>query len=259
MLTVTFLGTGTSVGVPVPLCDCRVCHSQDSRDQRWRSSVYIETPSACWVIDTAVEFRLQAIRAKIARLDAVIYTHAHADHILGFDDLRRFSTANGDEMPIYASKETLAHLARTFAYAFNSEIKIPGYVQPLVYAIDGPFCLGDNEIIPIPVEHGRIHTLGFLVRQGEYSKFGYISDCKVISDQGLHDLAGVETLVLGTPLKMSRFSHLSLTEGLALVSLLKPRQAYFTHLGHDFLHAETEKSLPENCFLAYDGLRLELS
>jgi phosphoribosyl 1,2-cyclic phosphate phosphodiesterase len=258
MLTVTFLGTGTSVGVPVPLCDCRVCRSSDSRDQRWRSSVYIETHSASWVIDTAVEFRLQTIRAQIPHIDAVIYTHAHADHILGFDDLRRFSTENGDEMPIYASKETLYNLIRIFEYAFNNETKIPGYVRPVAHAIDGPFWLGDNEIVPIPVEHGRIHTLGFLVRQGERSKFGYISDCKVISDEGLHDLAGVETLVLGTPLKMSRFSHLTLTEGLALVSLLKPKQAFFTHLGHDFLHAETEKMLPENCFLAYDGLRLEL-
>ena len=258
MLTVTFLGTGTSVGVPVPLCDCRVCRSTDSRNQRWRSSVYIETPTASWVIDTAVEFRLQALRAKIVRLDAVIYTHAHADHILGFDDLRRFSSANGDEMPIYASKETLASLTRAFQYAFSGEAKFPGYVQPLTYVIDGPFKLGDNEIIPIPVEHGRIHTLGFLVRQGNRPIFGYISDCKVISDQGLHDLAGVETLVLGTPLKMSRFSHLSLTEGMALVSLLKPKRAFFTHLGHDFLHAETEKLLPEGCSLAYDGLRLEL-
>src|ERR1700752_97593 len=113
MLTATFLGTGTSVGIPVPLCDCSVCRSSDSRDQRWRSSVYIETPSARWVIDTATEFRLQALRANITRLDAVVYTHAHADHILGFDDLRRFSSANGDEMPIYASRETLWRLGAT--------------------------------------------------------------------------------------------------------------------------------------------------
>ena len=258
MLTVTFLGTGTSVGVPVPLCDCSVCRSTDSRDQRWRSSVYLETPTACWVIDTAVEFRLQALRAQIPRLDAVVYTHAHADHILGFDDLRRFSSANGDEMPIYASRETLERLARIFEYAFSGEARFPGYVQPVPYQIDGPFMLGDNEIVPIPVEHGKIHTLGFLIRQGGRPIFGYVSDCKIISDQGLHDLAGVDTLVLGTPLKMSRFSHLSISEGLGLIALLKPKRAFLTHLSHDFSHAETSKTLPEHCSLAYDGLRLEL-
>ena len=258
MLTATFLGTGTSVGIPVPLCDCSVCRSSDSRDQRWRSSVYIETPTASWVIDTAVEFRLHALRANITRLDAVIYTHAHADHILGFDDLRRFSSANGDEMPIYASRETLEHLARTFEYAFSGEARFPGYVQPVPYTIERPFMLGDNEVVPIQVEHGKIHTLGFLIRQEGRPIFGYISDCKIISDQGLHDLAGVEVLVLGTPLKMSRFSHLSISEGLGLISLLKPKRAFLTHLSHDVSHAEISKTLPEPCSLAYDGLRLEL-
>src|ERR1700734_3358166 len=115
MLTATFLGTGTSVGIPVPLCDCAVCRSSDSRDRRWRSSVYIETPTASWVIDTAVEFRLQALRANIMRLDAVIYTHAHADHILGFDDLRPFNLRQGTALPGYGSAETIKTLRRTFA------------------------------------------------------------------------------------------------------------------------------------------------
>src|ERR1700683_3287540 len=258
MLTATFLGTGTSVGIPVPICDCSVCRSSDSRDQRWRSSVYIETPTASWVIDTAVEFRLQALRANITRVDAVVYTHAHADHILGFDDLRRFSSANGDEMPIYASRKTLDHLARTFEYAFSGEARFPGYVQPVPHVIDGPFMLGDNEVVPIQVEPGKIHTLGFLIRQLGRPLLGYISDCKVISDQGLHDLAGVEVLVLGTPLKMSRFTHLSISEGLGLISLLKPKRAFRTPLSNDVSPAETIKILPEPCSLAYDGLRLEL-
>jgi phosphoribosyl 1,2-cyclic phosphate phosphodiesterase len=161
-------------------------------------------------------------------------------------------------MPIYASRETLERLARTFEYAFSGEARFPGYVQPVPYTIEGPFMLGDNEVVPIQVEHGKIHTSGFLIRQQGRPVLGYISDCKIISDQGLHDLAGVEVLVLGTPLKMSRFSHLSISEGLGLISLLKPKRAFLTHLSHDVSHAETSKTLPEPCALAYDGLRLEL-
>jgi phosphoribosyl 1,2-cyclic phosphate phosphodiesterase len=161
-------------------------------------------------------------------------------------------------MPIYASRETLERMAHTFEYAFSGEARFPGYVQPVPYTIEGPFMLGDNEVVPIQVEHGKIHTLGFLIRQQGRPIFGYVSDCKIISDQGLHDLAGVEVLVLGTPLKMSRFSHLSISEGLGLISLLKPKRAFLTHLSHDVSHVETSKTLPEPVSLAYDGLRLEL-
>ncbi|MGA8476318.1 MAG: MBL fold metallo-hydrolase [Chthoniobacterales bacterium] len=257
MLAVTFLGTGTSMGVPVILCECRVCHSPDPRDHRWRSSVYLQTPTASWVIDTGAEFRLQALRAGIERLDAVIYTHAHADHVVGFDDLRRYSSANRDCMPIFASSTTLEHLDRMFSYAFSGEAKFPGYVQPQAHAIDGPFWLGENEIVPIPVEHGNVHTFGFLVRSANRSVFAYISDCKIVPEEGIERLRGVDTLVLGTPLWRSHFSHLSLEEGIALSAKIEPRQTIFTHLSHDFLHAETEKLLPPGCSLAYDGLELQ--
>jgi phosphoribosyl 1,2-cyclic phosphate phosphodiesterase len=258
MLAVTFLGTGTSMGVPVILCDCRVCHSSDPRDQRWRSSVYLQTPTASWVIDTGAEFRLQALRAGIKKIDAVLYTHAHADHVVGFDDLRRYSSANHDCMPIFASPTTLEHLDRMFHYAFSGEAKFPGYVQPQAHAIDGTFWLGENEIVPIPVEHGNIHTFGFLIRAANRSKFAYISDCKMISEDGIGQLRGVDTLVLGTPLRRSHFSHLSLEEGIAVSQKIRPRRTIFTHLSHDFLHAETEKQLPPDCLLAYDGLELEI-
>jgi phosphoribosyl 1,2-cyclic phosphate phosphodiesterase len=259
MLAVTFLGTGTSVGVPVILCDCRVCRSSDPRDQRWRSSVYLQTKSASWVIDTGAEFRLQALRAGIQKVDAVVYTHAHADHVVGFDDLRRFSAANNDRMPIFLSSTTLHHLDRMFHYAFSGEAKFPGYVQPQPHLIEGSFWLGENEIVPIPVEHGNIQTFGFLVRLNNRPMFAYISDCKIISEEGMIQLAGVDTLVLGTPLrKKAHFSHLSLDEGIALSAKIRPRHTIFTHLSHDFLHAETEKLLPSNCSLAYDGLELQL-
>ncbi|HZC36605.1 MAG TPA: MBL fold metallo-hydrolase [Chthoniobacterales bacterium] len=256
MLSVTFLGTGTSMGVPVILCECRVCHSPDPRDHRWRSSVYLQTPTASWVIDTGAEFRLQALRAGIEKIDAVIYTHAHADHVVGFDDLRRYSSANGDRMPIYASAPTLEHLDRMFHYAFSGEAKFPGYVHPQAHLINGPFWLGENEIVPIRVEHGNIHTFGFLVRVDDRSAFAYISDCKILPEEGVNQLRGVDTLVLGTPLWRSHFSHLSLEEGIALSARIQPRRTIFTHLSHDFLHAETEKRLPPGCSLAYDGLEL---
>jgi phosphoribosyl 1,2-cyclic phosphate phosphodiesterase len=258
MLAVTFLGTGTSMGVPVILCECRVCHSPDPRDHRWRSSVYLQTPTASWVIDTGAEFRLQALRAGIRKLDAVLYTHAHADHVVGFDDLRRYSSANQDRMPIFASSATLEHLSRMFRYAFSGEAKFPSYVQPEVHVIDRAFWLGENEIVPIPVRHGNIHTFGFLVRSANRSVFAYISDCKSVPEKGLEQLSGVDTLVLGTPLWSSHFSHLSLEEGIALSARINPRQTIFTHLSHDFLHAETEKLLPPGCSLAYDGRELQL-
>jgi len=210
------------------------------------------------VIDTGAEFRLQALRAGIEKLDAVIYTHAHADHVVGFDDLRRYSSANRDCMPIFASSTTLAHLDRMFRYAFSGEAKFPGYVQPQAHAIDGPFWLGENEIVPIPVEHGNVHTFGFLVRTAKGSVFAYISDCKIVPEEGIERLRGVDTLVLGTPLWRSHFSHLSLEEGIALSAKIEPRRTIFTHLSHDFLHAETEKLLPPGCSLAYDGLELQL-
>jgi phosphoribosyl 1,2-cyclic phosphate phosphodiesterase len=198
------------------------------------------------------------LRAGIEKLDAVIYTHAHADHVVGFDDLRRYSSANRDCMPIFASSTTLAHLDRMFRYAFSGEAKFPGYVQPQVHAIDGPFWLGENEIVPIPVEHGNVHTFGFLVRTAKGSVFAYISDCKIVPEEGIERLRGVDTLVLGTPLWRSHFSHLSLEEGIALAAKIEPRRTIFTHLSHDFLHAETEKLLPPGCSLAYDGLELQL-
>src|SRR2546421_8692755 len=137
MLAITFLGTGTSVGVPVMLCDCPTCRSPDPRDERYRSSIYVETEQAAWVVDTGAEFRLQALRARLRRVDAVVYTHSHADHVMGFDDLRRFSGANGDSMPVYAAEETLNDLRRVVHYAFSGPARFPGYVHPEPTILNG--------------------------------------------------------------------------------------------------------------------------
>jgi phosphoribosyl 1,2-cyclic phosphate phosphodiesterase len=258
MLAITFLGTGTSMGVPVIRCGCDVCRSEDPRDKRLRSSIYVEEENRSWVVDTGAEFRIQAIRADIQKIDAVLYTHSHADHIMGFDDLRRFSSLNGDGLPVYASRKTMQDLSRIFHYAFSGEARFPGYIHPLPHLIEGPFRLGKTEIHPIPVEHGRAHVLGFLFSQNERALAAYISDCKTVPPEGLEALHGVDTLIVGTPCRRLHPTHMNLIEGMELAQKLNPRQVFFTHLSHDFGHAATQKELPPNRFLAYDGLRLDL-
>ena len=246
------------MGVPMIRCQCDVCQSNDPRDQRLRSSIYVQSSDRSWIVDTGAEFRVQALRAKIQDLDAVLYSHSHADHIMGFDDLRRFGSTGTDAIPIYASRETMNGLERCFAYAFNGTARFPGYLLPEPHLIDGPFLLGDTEIHPIPVEHGRTHVLGFLFRQEMRSVVAYLSDCKRVDPDGLKRLEGVETLILGTPCRRTHPTHMNMVEGLALAQRLGPKQTYFTHLSHDFGHTATQQELPENAFLAYDGLRLEL-
>jgi phosphoribosyl 1,2-cyclic phosphate phosphodiesterase len=257
-LKITFLGTGTSMGVPAIRCQCEVCQSKDPRDQRLRSSIYVQTPDSSWVVDTGAEFRIQALRANIQQLDAVIYTHSHADHVMGFDDLRRFRSINSGGIPVYASKETMQNLQRIFYYAFNSDWRFTGYVHPEPHLIDDLFSLGKTEILPIPVEHGRAHVFGFLFRQSGRSLAAYLSDCKSVYPEGLECLEGVETLILGTPCRRPHPAHMSLAEGVALAERLNPRQTFFTHLSHDFGHAATQKDLPKSVYLAYDGLELNL-
>jgi phosphoribosyl 1,2-cyclic phosphate phosphodiesterase len=239
-------------------CTCEVCQSKDPRDQRLRSSIYVQSSDRAWVVDTGAEFRIQALREKIQGLDAVLYSHSHADHIMGFDDLRRFGSTGDDAIPIYASKETMQGLERSFAYAFNGTARFPGYLLPEPHLIEGPFLLGNTEIHPIRVEHGRAHVLGFLFRQDARSVAAYLSDCKRVDPDGLEILEGVETLILGTPCRRTHPTHMNMVEGVALAQRLGPRQTFFTHLSHDFGHAATQKDLPDSVFLAYDGLRLEL-
>jgi phosphoribosyl 1,2-cyclic phosphate phosphodiesterase len=258
MLTITFLGTGTSMGVPVIRCACDVCRSEDPHDKRLRSSIYVEAEDRSWVIDTGAEFRIQALRANIQKVDAVLYTHAHADHIMGFDDLRRFSSSNGTGLPIYASPESMQDLSRVFRYAFSGEARFPSYIHPIPHLIDGPFRLGHTEIWPIPLEHGLAHVFGFLFRQNDQSLAAYLSDCKTVSREGMEELRGVESLILGTPCRRQHPTHMNLSEGIELARRLKPRRVFFTHLSHDFGHAATQNELPLNAFMAYDGLRLTM-
>jgi|ERR1700736_1765037 phosphoribosyl 1,2-cyclic phosphate phosphodiesterase len=258
MLAITFLGTGTSMGVPVIRCTCDVCRSDDPRDKRLRSSIYVEAEDRSWVVDTGAEFRIQALRASIQKVDAVLYTHAHADHIMGFDDLRRFASHNSSGLPIYASRETMQDLSRAFRYAFSGEARFPGYIHPDPHLIEGPFHLGQTEIWPIPLEHGRAHVFGFLFRQNDRSMAAYLSDCKTVSLEWTEKLRGVEFLIVGTPCRRLHPTHMNLSEGIELALKLNPRKVFFTHLSHDFGHAATQSELPPNAFMAYDGLQLKM-
>lgn len=255
--TLTFLGTGTSQGVPVIGCDCAVCASSDPRDNRTRSSVYVQTPESAWLIDTGTDFRFQALREKINRVDAVVYTHSHTDHIMGFDDLRPFCFS-GRHLPVYASAETMNDLKRVFNFAFNGSNMYPGYILPEPHIIDSAFELGNTELTPLPVTHGVSRVNGYLLRRHGKCVAAYLSDCKEVPENVIAQIEGVEHLIIDALRHRLHPTHLSVGEALEIVTRVKPARTWFTHLCHDLPHEETERNLPPGVRLAYDGLKLEL-
>lgn len=256
-LNITFLGTGTSQGVPVIGCRCAVCLSCDPHDRRLRSSIYVETLEAAWVIDTGPEFRVQCLREQITRMDAVVYTHSHTDHIIGFDDLRPFC-APDRTIPVYASQETMNDLVRIFTFAFNGENLFPGYIRPDPRVIEGPFQIGNTTLTPLPLRHGRAKVNGYLLEREGVALAAYLSDCKEIADAAVERIAGVEVLIVDALRHKPHPTHMSVPEALALAERVKPGQTWFTHLCHELSHAETEAALPSGVRIAYDGLRLSL-
>lgn len=253
-MKVRFMGTGTSVGVPMIGCRCSVCLSSDPRNHRTRSSIAICSDRASVIIDTPPEFRLQVLRAGITRLDGILFTHLHADHIFGFDDIRRFNQLQGEPLPVYGAPETIEGIRRVFRYAFEPPQQ-PGTSMPAVRtcAVEGPFQVGDLRFTPVPVLHGRLPVTGYRV-----GSFAYLTDCSEIPAASLPLLEGVETLVLGALRPTPHPTHFSIPEALAAIARLKPRRAYLTHLSHEVDHETVERTLPPNVFLAYDGLELEI-
>jgi len=245
------------MGVPMIACDCPVCLSDDPRDKRSRSSIYVETPEAAWVVDTGPDFRAQCLRESIQRMDAVIYTHSHTDHIMGFDDLRRFCVPDR-EIPIYAGQETMADLMRIFTFAFDGKNRFPGYVLPVPHIIDAPFALGDTTLTPLPLKHGRAKVNGYLFERKGSLVAAYLSDCKTIPEEVVEKIHGVQTLMVDALRHTPHPTHMNIAEALALVERVQPGQTWFTHLCHDLPHAETEAALPAGVRLAYDGLELAL-
>ena len=249
----TFLGTGTSLGVPMIGCACEVCTSTDPRNKRRRSSVYVEAGDTRFVIDTSPDFREQALTCGLRQVDAVLFTHAHADHILGLDDIRRFNTLQSATIPVYAAPETMAEVRRIFAY-IGRPVQ-PGLYRPQIdfRVVEGPFRVGDVKISALPVEHGTEHTVGFLL-SWRGRRLGYFPDCHRMPKATLAAVRGVQLMVLDTLRYRPHPSHLCVAESVALLQTVGAAQAYLIHLCHDLEHARLERELPAGIRVACDGM-----
>ena len=235
-------------------CDCEVCHSADPRDKRLRSSVYIETPECAWVVDTGTDFRTQALRENIRRVDAVVFTHAHTDHIMGFDDLRRFSHELGS-LPVYASAETMRALERVYEFAFNGLNRFPGYIVPVPHVVDGPFWLGKTLLLPLPVPHGKSIVNGYLFSRNGEKLIAYLSDCSAVPNEILIQIAGVKMLIIDALRHRPHPTHLSVSQALEVAAKVQPSRTLFTHVCHE-LSQSREAEFPPDVGIAYDGLKL---
>lgn len=238
-------------------CRCAVCLSMDPRDKRTRSSLYVATPQVQFLVDTTPDLRQQSLREGLNRVDAVLFTHAHADHIMGFDDLRRFCEMKESPLPIYGSEPTLAQIERTFFYAFNPRKIVPGYVQALPYRVTGPFQLGELEIAPLPVPHGSVFTLGFLFSHGGRKLLAYLSDCAAVPDPVCDTVAGVETLIIDGLRDKPHPTHLSVAGAVEAARAIGARQTFITHLTHEKNHIDRERGLPSGVRATYDGMKLD--
>lgn len=255
-MEITFLGTGTSHGIPVIGCQCRVCQSPDPRDKRLRTALLVRTPEMVFCVDTPPDFRTQCLREGIVQLDAVVYTHSHSDHILGFDDLRRFCEIEDKSIPVYASRRTLDNLARVFQYAFDGSPKFRTYVRQESHPITGTFDLGATTIVPMDLPHGAMGTTGFVFWRGGKKCLAYMTDCQAVPPEAEEAARGTEILVIDALRHAPHSTHMSLQEASAAAGRIKPQKTYFIHMCHDLGHAETEAGLPENIRLSYDGLRI---
>lgn len=253
-MKVTFLGTGTSQGVPLIGCHCEVCRSADEKDKRLRSSILIEDGEKVFVIDTGPDFRQQMLRENVKRLDAVIFTHEHRDHIAGLDDIRAFNFTMKSAIDVYADDNVEKALRKMLWYVF-SENKYPGIPEITMHRITGePFTIGLTKFIPIQVMHHLLPIWGFRV-----NNFTYITDANFISEKEKEKIRGSEVLVLNALRREKHISHFTLDEALALTKELNPKEVYLTHISHQLgKHKDVEKELPLHVHLAYDGLKLVL-
>lgn len=254
-MKVTFLGSGTSQGIPVIACECDVCISTDFRDRRLRSSVWIEVDGKSIVIDSGPDFRYQMLRAGVMQLDALVLTHEHKDHIAGMDDIRAFNYKQGAAINIYAHIRVQEALKREFAYIFSGE-KYPGIPQIELFDIDKqhPFEVAGVPFIPIEVMHYKMPVLGFRI-----GDFTYITDAKTVSEEEKQKIAGTKILVINALQQEKHLSHFTFEEALTFAAEIGASQTYFTHISHKLgKHEEISASLPEGIHLAYDGLILEI-
>jgi phosphoribosyl 1,2-cyclic phosphate phosphodiesterase len=250
---VTLLGTGTSTGVPVVACACAVCRSTDPRDHRLRPSALLEWDGRVVLVDTSTDLRQQCLRHEIARVDAVLYTHAHADHILGLDDLRIFNWLQRGAIPAYGAAATLAALRRTFAYAWDDTPVGGGKPALDLRPVDGPFDLLGRRVVPVPLQHGELTVLGFRI-----GAFAYLTDVSQIPATSYPLLRGLEVLVLNALRPRPHPTHLHLEAALREARVIGARRTIFTHMGHDMPHRTVTALLPAGVELGWDGLRLDV-
>lgn len=256
VLKVTVLGSGTSQGIPVIACGCEVCTSEDVKDKRLRTSILLEINQHCYVVDAGPDFRQQMLIHQVKRLDGVLFTHEHKDHVAGLDDVRAFNFIQERDMPVYCTERVEFALRREFHYAF-SEDRYPGVpsLELIRISADSPFVLpGELEVIPVEVMHYMMPVLGFRVGQ-----FAYITDAKTVSSSEREKLKGIEVLIVNALRITEHISHFNLEEALEFIRDIAPAKAYLTHISHLFgRHSEIQAMLPDNVDVAYDGMVLEI-
>ena len=253
-MQITFLGTGTSHGVPVIGCECATCMSDDFKNKRYRSSIYIELEDSSLLIDTPPELRLQLLDNNIRKIDAVLFTHPHADHLMGFDDLRGINRLQRSSIPCYGNSMTIKEIERVFSYIFNP-IQIGGGVPEVtLHRVNTDFEIDGNIINPIPIKHGDLDILGYRI-----GKFAYITDCSYIPESSFALLDGIELLVIDALRYRPHSTHMNIEQALKVVNRLGVSKAYFTHLSHDLEHNKVNSELPDYVQLAYDGLKVEIN
>ncbi len=252
-LNITVLGSGTSVGVPTIGCHCAVCSSEDPRDKRLRPSVYVKYGGHGVLIDTTPDFRQQALRARIERVDAILFTHSHADHIMGLDDVRPFNFKQGGVIPIYGSADTIENIRHCFRYIFDTRFSESSVPRLTTHVFNGPIDLFGLQFTPVRLCHGKGTVYGF-----RFGTAAYLTDHSDIPEESMQQLSGLDVLFLDALRHRPHPTHSTVERSLQSVRDLAPRRAFFTHICHDLPHARTEEQLPPNVRLAYDGLEIAL-